>query len=298
MSTEAFPIVSWTIAGKNLKDFRVVYGEGVSADAATAFCKALEAATGCVITAVADVESAESTDEILIGSTNRAESTGIADPTYLNYTFGVVNGKLVIKTGGAHSLNRVIGNLVGILCEEGNTLALEEGYLLKGDLYDDPYDHSKPEGTDIRGISCNILAEWENYGGGDAPIVERKEVFFSMLDVYEPDVIGVQEVSPGWYEAFPDYRDWKNWSILKYPSPNVDDNVYSTVMYRSDRFELLDEGMHYYSKFNNRRCRCVTWALLKDKTSACIDWNQAREMGFAFNKNDETFLGKVCKRMQ
>ena len=34
-------------------------------------------------------------------------------------------------------------------------------------------------------------------------------------------------------------------------------------MYRKDKFTLLDKGMKYYSKFNNSRCRCMTWGIFR-----------------------------------
>ena len=298
MSTEAYTIASWTVNGRVIKDFRIVYGSNVSVEAAEALGKAICEVTGQPLEIVSDADSTPVAREILLGETNREENSKIKTPTYLNFAFGVVNGKLILKTGGAHSLNRIIQRLGELLQKEPKLFSMSEGEVLQGDFYDDPYDLSFAEGADIRGMSCNMLAEWENYGGGDAPLVERKEVFFSMLDVYKPDVLGLQEVSPGWYASFVDYRDWDKWHILKYQSPIVDDNVYSTVMFRSDRFELLDEGMHYYSKFNNRRCRCVTWALLKDKQNGKEFCYISTHWDGAISKNEENKIAQTTEEAE
>ena len=132
----------------------------------------------------------------------------------------------------------------------------------------DPYDSSVADGTDVRVMSCNIMAEWPSYGGDQSPVSVRKEIFFSAIDEYAPTVIGLQEFSPQWYAALDDYADRSKWEILKIQNPNVSSEyVCSTVMYRKDLYTLKDSGMQYYSKFNNGRCRCITWAALQDKTS-------------------------------
>ena len=64
------------------------------------------------------------------------------------------------------------------------------------------------------------------------------------------------------------WKDRSKWEILKIQNPNVSSEyVCSTVMYRKDLYTLKDSGMQYYSAYNNGRCRCITWAVLQDKTS-------------------------------
>ena len=158
MSTEAYTIASWTVNGRVIKDFRIVYGSNVSVEAAEALGKAICEVTGQPLEIVSDADSTPVAKEILLGETNREENSKIKTPTYLNFTFGVVNGKLILKTGGAHSLNRIIQRLGELLQKEPKLFSMSEGEVLQGDFYDDPYDLSFAEGADIRGMSCNMLA--------------------------------------------------------------------------------------------------------------------------------------------
>ena len=58
---------------------------------------------------------------------------------------------------------------------------------------------------------------------------------------------------------------------MEFDNPNlpndVDNKVYSTIMFRKDLYDVVDSGMEYYSEYNNVRCRCYSWAILKDKAT-------------------------------
>ena len=271
LSNGVYIVPKWTIGGKDLENYRIVYSDDLFQKEVLALRTELADITGYYLDVVKDTESSAQEYEILIGQTNRAESSAVADPTYLNYTVQVQGKKLVIKAGGEHSMRNLLRGFVTYYTETAFRVDLESTYVMEQSYYDDPYDTSKPTGTDARVMTCNILAEWDNYGGGDAPISYRKEIFFSMLDYYQPTVVGLQEMSPTWYKILSDYEHWDKWAILdQYKSPNINELVYSTVMYRKDLYDLLDSGMTYYSKFNNGRCRCITWAKLKDKQSGQV----------------------------
>lgn len=267
-SNGVYIVPQWTIAGNDLEKYRIVYSDALFTNEVFALRRELGEITGYYLDVVKDTATTAQEHEILFGTTNRAESAQVEEPTYLNYTIKVVGSKLVVKTGGEHSMRNLLRDFVNSYCESAFRVDMEATYSYKSNYYDDPYNTSKPAGTDARVMTCNILAEWENYGGGEAPISYRKEIFFSMIDYYQPTVIGLQEMSPTWYKILPEYADWDKWDILDdYKSPNINELVYSTVMYRKDLYDLVGSGMIYYSKFNNGRCRCITWAKLKDKAS-------------------------------
>ena len=142
---------------------------------------------------------------------------------------------------------------------------------------DDTYDVSMPEGTDLRIMDANLMAQIYSYAEpafeANFEFERRAEIFFATLEFYAPTVVGVQECCPQWREAIKGYRYYdEKWQLLEFDNPNApetdpDDKVYTTVMYRKDLYELLDSGMQYYSEFNNMRCRNFSWALLKDKAT-------------------------------
>lgn len=265
---EQYPVSSWKIAGNELKNYRIVYGNNNLTRAVDAMRVKLAEASGYYLDIALDVASEPQDCEILIGDTNRPVSAQVNDPTYLNYVFRVVGDRLVIKTGGEHSLDCVLRDFVEIVTNDATQITMGKTYELRGDYYTDPYDVSPASGSDLRAMSLNIMAEWPNYGGDQSPVSRRKEIFFSALDFYSPTVIGLQEFSPSFYSCLAEYRDAGKWDILKFNNPNVSgEYVASTVMYRKDLYTLVNSGMQYYSQYNNGRCRCITWAVLRDKTS-------------------------------
>ncbi len=261
-----YEIQSWSIAGNDMGLYRIVYSGDEMRTYAETLRTSLAARTGYCLDIVQDSKSDPAEFEILMGNTNRTESAQVDDPTYLEYVLQVVGKKLVVKTGGEQSLKNLFRDFVVIAAADADTVTMSKNYQVFGDYYSDPYDTSVAKGSDLRVMSVNIMAEWESYGGGQSPVSTRKEIFFSALDYYQPTVVGLQEFSPSFYTTMEtEYRDAAKWDILKFDNPNVaGEYVASTVMYRKDLYTLVDSGMQYYSKYNNGRCRCITWAVLKD----------------------------------
>ena len=258
-----YPIKVWRIAGQELSAFRLIYADDALQTAMKSLRNALAERTGCVLPVFRDTATEPTAYEILFGETNRAESQTVTAPAALNYVIRVVNGKPVIKTGGAHSAEKLAGELVDSLAGDAESVVMGKTFSESGDYFDDPYDTSVGAGTDLRVMDANILAEYESWNG-KIPVEKRKEILFAAIDFYQPTVIGMQEVSPLWYGAFESYPGWENWEVLKITNPQKrDEYVFSTVAWRTDLYRLVDSGMTYYSAYNNKHCRCFTWAVLE-----------------------------------
>lgn len=213
--------------------------------------------------------------DLIIGETSRAESASVQTPLPLCYKLKSVGGKLVVKTGGAHSMSRLLASLAEV---EGDIIENESECDAEGSYFDDPYSSARAEGTDLRIITANVLANVPTYflEIDKIDISERAEIFEAALDYYDPDIVGVQEFCMNWHSEFQKYHGFDNWEILKFKNPNpqyASDYVYSSIMYRKDRLTLVDSGMKYYSRFNNARCRCMTWGIFRINETG-------REFGF------------------
>lgn len=137
------------------------------------------------------------------------------------------------------------------------------------------------EGTDVRIMSTNILAKrWSHSKGlGDVPPIEqRAEVFASVLASCAPDVVGVQESDQPWIDIFPqhlerlknDYGIEYKWMFTDY----LDRQTLTTILYRSDKYELVDSGIDNFSiwktyEYDRRgyNLRLVCWVMLTDKNN-------------------------------
>lgn len=269
VASQDYAVISWAIGGNDLGLYRFVYSDANLLETLQTMRSELAELTGYFLDIVKDTEVAGEY-EILVGETNRPESAKVGLQDYLHYRFELVGNKLVLRAGGMHSLAKTASAFVTMFASDKTEVAIPTGFSLDGNYIDDPFDNTTmAEGSDIRVMSCNILAEYENYNGR-IPVVFRKEVFFAALDYYQPTIIGIQEFSPAWYECLSEYRDADKYEIFEVMSPNGKDLYFTTILYRKDLLEVVDKGTHKYSVGNNMRGRCVSWGLFRVKATGKV----------------------------
>lgn len=217
--------------------------------------------------------------EILVGPTNR-NAEMLAPATY---RIESVDGKVYLRVGGALSITDAVNALVAEL-RAGDAPLVDPitATIFEQDAY------PLAEGADIRAMSVNILAEfttWCSY----SPVEIRKESIKGYLNIYKPDVVGIQEYSPAWQRIFSE-------EIL--PSGAyalVHDGVvnnYLSIVYRTDRFRAVDEGFEEYRLNNNDRARRITWVVLEELAAPnrrfaflSTHWDGSEQLSPVANRN-------------
>ena len=267
-------LTSWKIAGVSIEKYKIVYDPSLSAQTMEDFRLELAKKTGYYLEMAPDTEAELYEYEILIGDTNREQSARVETPKALHYSFRVLDKKLVVKVAGAHSLMKVVTDFVPILAQESKSINMTATFEWTDSLFDDPHDVSYAEGTNVRLMTANLMANIQGYNDlmreAKFDFNRCAEIFYAHLDFYKPTVIGLQECCMDWNRAIKAYPDFDQWALLEFQNPNhavKNEYVMSTIMYRSDLFTLVDSGMQYYSAFNNGRCRCITWAVLRDNAT-------------------------------
>jgi endonuclease/exonuclease/phosphatase family metal-dependent hydrolase len=127
-----------------------------------------------------------------------------------------------------------------------------------------------PLDTSILVMTQNL--RYNNDGNGN-DIVDRAPRFKAQVEKYQPDLIGVQESTAVWREILKeDYSD--KYGIIGIPRDGENgSNESNNILYRLDRFELLESDTFWLSKTpdvpskldGSSLNRICTWALLKDK---------------------------------
>ena len=84
----------------------------------------------------------------------------------------------------------------------------------------------------------------------------------AVLKVYSPDVVGVQEVTDQWYKILPGYIDGE-YAFLWERTPDGLTN-YSSILYKKDKYNIIDSGVTYFSTNGKNNIRLVTWAVFED----------------------------------
>lgn len=267
MSTSA--ITSLKIDGSDLKNFSIIYSSSLSGcDVAAKLLRDfISDRCGDVLSVASDKNTPVSAYEFLVGPTNRTESVDFAvkNPTdLLGFTMGIENGKFVINAG-AYTCKLAAQRFSAKYLFSGESSVNIPGGEVTSASFLKKTNVPLAQGADLRIMTANILAEFASWGA-ETTVYERAEIFASVLQVYSPDVVGVQEVTPQWDEMIPYYSGDKYEFIhMKTQDGFVN---YSTIIYKKDKYNVIDSGVMYFSTEGKSNIRLVTWGVFEDKITS------------------------------
>ena len=264
---ENYSIKSMSLNGKSLKDYTIIYPSLDMPEKNREYAYELQEIIGAACGYVLDVsdDSAESSPlEILIGKTNRAESTACAQKLgSLEFTTTTVGDKLILIGNGAYTTKKAIESFDSNMRLVSNNL---EEIDLSRSLVDDYEANTK---GDYRLMQYNVLVEFEGWGSGgklDPSIDYRKEIVAAAILGYSPDVLVLCEFFEQWRQKLPPMLE-EQYQLVQGDRADGASNR-TPIMYKKDKFTLVDSGYTDIEKANgliNRRV--VTWAILKDKST-------------------------------
>lgn len=128
---------------------------------------------------------------------------------------------------------------------------------MHGGLGDSPY-FALAEGADIRVMSFNILTELWN---DKLPVEGRDLLVAETILTYQPDVIGLQEVSDKWHARLTPLIE-EQYTVVTKTNGSGSTN-YSTLAYNHEKVKLVEWDCQLYSKGNSANMRLVTWGLFE-----------------------------------
>ena len=123
----------------------------------------------------------------------------------MHYGYRVENGDLIVVSGGAYSMKYAVQDIVPLLRPDNTAtkLSFQNGDNRSVSLLDNPNGLQKPENSNLRVMSSNVTASFDGWDSGSAAqgytLEMRGEIFESYLKVYDPDVVGMQEVCDNWH---------------------------------------------------------------------------------------------------
>ena len=237
----------------------------------------IRTATGKTLPVVCDTTSAESIFEILIGPTNRPFSQKCyAESAFLmHYEMRVGSGKFQMIVGGPYSAMK---------CAEKFTarvLVQKEKFTAGVSYYATDYatdSQALTEGADVRVMTSNVLAyHWgEKVDPNIYPVATRCEIYAAVLLRFQPDLVGVQETDDPWMKALPYYltalaeKEGIRYTHLLRKVQHGSSVVinYSSVLYRSDRYDLNASGCEIFAaNYQASMCQRVgAWAKFTSKS--------------------------------
>lgn len=258
------------INGTDLKEYSIVYSTvGVTDDYNLANAHVIRDAfsrkAGYTLPIVKDTESAPTKRKIYVGTSfnNLPESVKLDPLDPLNYAFKTVNEDFYIMGGGLLSNQLAAAEFVSMYFSSKSSdgkvsITDKEGSFLK------VKEAPRASGTEYRIMTYNITAQWEGWGGDYMPIAQRYEGFKSVMDIYDPDVVGLQEVSSQWSEKIEKEMGDKYAYVCRMTPDSKFVNL-STIIYKKEKFKVVDSGLRYFNPQGPNHIRLVTWAIFEDK---------------------------------
>ena len=117
-------------------------------------------------------------------------------------------------------------------------------------------------------LFCQNLCSW---GSGENSIAERTTRFTKLIEMYAPDIIGVQEATPQWREYL--YANMPDFEHIGLPRQEGPKGESCDIFWRTDKYTLLSGGTRWLTYTPNvisvleasSHYRVFTWAVLKEK---------------------------------
>ena len=245
-------------AENKIDDYKVIYSSEAK-EAAQSFVKLLKQYTGLVLEALPD-STAATDKEILIGETNRSESKTAEKISKIGFLIKTEGTKIVIRSGSTAS----ISNAANIIASKYMTVSpdfnvpatIKETHT----TYEGTDQMEYTEGTDIRVMSFNILSEeWT----AEAKDIEARAVgVVGCITYYEPDVIGIQEVSVKWYGILKEYLG-DMYEFVNTDANGTKNGCYTGLAYKKSTVKLIDKELTYYTVYNSKRLRVINMGLFE-----------------------------------
>ncbi len=260
------PLSDVLIDGNSVRDYAIVYFKGNNKNetseaesCAQMLWNIISEKTGIVLEVASEKEAVTKKNKIYIGIDIGDINTG-----NMSYAAKIKDGNYYISADGYMSLylgiNDIIVNQINTRpVDRKVSLSDSEKCFLK--VRNEPIS----EDAEFRVMTYNIMAQWTGWGGDYMPVFKRYEAFKGIIDVYSPDVIGLQEVSSQWSEKIRD--ELTDYDFVNRVTPDGKFVNLTTIIYKRNKFEIVDTGLKYFTINGPTQIRLVNWAIFRDKAT-------------------------------
>lgn len=259
------------IGENSIREYSIVYATKENAaateKAAEMLRKAISEKSGIVLPIIKETATCETKHKIYVGNSFKNLPTGVTLPTVepMKAAIKIINGDFYIVGGGLLSTHMAVMKLVSKTLTQkpaDKIIHLEEENVSLLKVESQPLT----EGAEFRVMTWNIMAQWTGWGGDYMPVSQRFESFKKNIEIYSPDVVGLQEVSEHWsIQIKEEFGDEYNFVYQRTP----DDKFYnlSTIIYKKDKFREIAKGLKYFTYNGPNQIRLVDWVILEDKVT-------------------------------
>ncbi len=160
-------------------------------------------------------------------------------------------------------------------------------------------DPNLPQEASLSVMTQNLRVETED-DGPENELYLRYDRFITLLEKYQPDLIGLQEYSAEWDFMLADYLEENGYGVIFQYRAEGDQEA-TPIVYKKSRFELLSHDFWWLSETpeiespswddeDGLRCRIVTECRFRDKESGIEFGHINTHVGLTAYSEDESAL--------
>lgn len=238
--------------------------------------------TGAVLN-IFDASKKENKNEILIGDVGREITDKYFksdNKAFSKYKVEISDGKIAFlqKNSATLAANyEAFLEKLDKVTQNKEKLKIGEQDFCVGEIESNIKDRAKS--TDVR-IASNNIYFWERMG---LPINERCFLLYNSFELFDADVLLLQEVSSYWHETMDETMIKMGYTLVPTDDSLVvgvtEKDNYTPIWYREDKLKLIDYGYNQYSSVAYRpdgdlsTSKSYTWAVFEEKNGkkfACL----------------------------
>lgn len=260
---KGYTVSSCTFPGGDLSTYQIVYSEHdlYSAErAARLFQDSLSKKAGYALAVLTDEAAGRdetgNRNEIVFGATDRG---GPAVSERHGFSVAAQGKKLFVSAECVEGYEAALAYLTDTLLGS-DTVEIEDGFLHTGSAVIDENLCMEAKTGEYRVLFNNIYGQ----NTKQCPIDARMQMLAELHNEYRPDVIGLQERTPG---AGQYTRQIKACGYAEVPAAadNSSRCNYTPLFYRAETLDLIDHGWYLYENAVNDESKSLTWAVFRNK---------------------------------
>lgn len=246
-----------SLDGTNINEYTIVYEDSDAGySLAQTLQESIKSRCGYALTLCKSSHAAEDGRKILIGDTSFALPADVADPYAADqYYVGMSNGNLYLYGVDTPALYKATKTLIDSVESATGTVGIlspETGLVISAD-------------TSLTAMTFNVLCDYDP--------ANRAPYVLDLIRKYDPDTLGMQEVSSTWVKIF-DEELTDEYAKVGIGREANGSGEQVCIFYKKDKFTLIESGTKWMSdtpdvvsKYaDSEYHRIFTYALLERKS--------------------------------
>ncbi len=258
--TVNYPVEYIKLNGVDIKKYKIVYPlseKDIYLEVAHTLNQRLADLCGIILEIVV-ADKSDTSYEILLGNTNRTESSLVSVTSLTEYGTGIKGSKIMIAAGSIYAANVALNEVMDNYLDKD----------LTGEVNIELKDYSEISEivyqADLKILSNNVLAS--------DTAIDRTNLLYNTYMSYNADIIGLQECNKNHYDNLVSKLLLEGYSVTSSTIDNKNNVMsYTPILYKTDKYTLLEKGCFLYDqRYMETDTKTLSYAVFEDKITGQI----------------------------